>query len=533
MPITDQLRLMADAHPDEVAYHVLGGGSLTFAAWEIDSNRLARGLVAAGIRKGDRVAVALPVEEALRWLVAYAAVHKAGAVAVPVNPRLADREVAAMLEHCEASAVVAAGDLVARSVGYGAGLTGLELVIDASSGVPEAGGNPPAQGEPAVREEPGTAGSGAAGSGSGSGRGPVSWHDILAVDGSTFQVETSEDDLADILYTSGTTGKPKGVAVRHRSASLLPTNLPAWTGQVWLHSSPLFTFAGVSFVYNPMKLGMTALYQPHFDAGEWLDAVEEHEPTAVFLVPAMAQLLVAHDRFAAAKLGSVKLCAIGSAPLAPATLRRMQERMPDAAVSNSYGMTEAGAAYCAMPQGESLKRIGSVGKPMPPMEVRCVAEDGSDAPAGEIGELLIRLPGNQREYFNDPEATAQTWAGGWLHTGDLGRLDEDGYLYIAGRKKDVIIRGGNNVHATDVEAVLLEHPGVAEAAVVGVPHEVLGEDVAAFVVAVGGAQLDEGDLRRHCLERLADYKAPRKFVFVPGLPRNATGKVQKHLLTMP
>jgi acyl-CoA synthetase (AMP-forming)/AMP-acid ligase II len=503
MPLTDQLRLMADAYPGEIAYRVLGGPELSFAQWEGDSNRLARALVARGVRKGDRVAVGLPPEEALRWLVAYAAVHKAGAVAVPLNPRLAEREVAAMLGHSGTRALVAAGDLAAQVASIAGELPLLELVV--------------VVGEPTSELRPQTA----------------TWSEMVVGDDSTFQVEVAEDDLADILYTSGTTGTPKGVAVRHKSASLLPTNLPSWSGEIWLHSSPLFTFAGVSFVYNPMKLGMSALYQPRFDADEWLDAVESYRPTAVFLVPAMAQLLVKSERFETALLDSVKLCAIGSAPLAPATLRRMQDRMPSAMVSNSYGMTEAGAAYCAMPEGESLKRVGSVGKPMPPMEVRCVDAGGSDVPAGEVGEVLIRLPGKEREYFGDPEATARTWEGGWLHTGDLGRLDEDGYLYITGRKKDVIIRGGNNIHATDVESVLLEHPDIAEAAVVGVPHDVLGEDLAAFVVPVAGSRPTPDELRRHCLAHLAEYKAPRRFVFAEELPRNATGKVQKHLLEVP
>jgi len=201
--------------------------------------------------------------------------------------------------------------------------------------------------------------------------------------------------------------------------------------------------------------------------------------------------------------------------------------MPEAAVSNSYGMTEAGPAYCAMPKGESLQRIGSVGKPMPPLEVRIVDSDDKDVATDEIGEALLRLPGREREYYRDPDATASTWDGGWLHTGDLARLDDDGYLYIVGRKKDVIIRGGNNIHAADVEAVLCEHPQVLEAAVIGVPHEVLGEDVAAVVVLTSGASATVDDLREHCAARLADYKVPRRIVLAEDLPRNATGKVLK------
>jgi acyl-CoA synthetase (AMP-forming)/AMP-acid ligase II len=289
----------------------------------------------------------------------------------------------------------------------------------------------------------------------------------------------------------------------------------------------MFTFAGIGFIYNPMQLGLSGVYQPKFDAGRWLRAVEELRPMMCFIVPSMAQLIVAHPSFADADLTSIQLCAIGSAPLPPATLVAMQERMPEAAVSNSYGMTEAGPAYCAMPKGESLRRIGSVGQPMAPLEVRFVDDEGQEVERGEVGEVAIRLEGRQREYYRDPEATAGTWKDGWLHTGDLGRMDDDGYLYIVGRKKDVIIRGGNNIHAVDVEAVLHDHSAVLDAAVVGMPHKVLGEDVAAFVVLTPGSSVTPEELQVHAAARLADYKVPRYIEIVDELPRNATGKVLK------
>jgi acyl-CoA synthetase (AMP-forming)/AMP-acid ligase II len=210
----------------------------------------------------------------------------------------------------------------------------------------------------------------------------------------------------------------------------------------------------------------------------------------------------------------------------------LQERMPQASVVNSYGLTEAGPAYITMPPEEAGRRVGSVGKPMPPMEVRVVdAETGDEVPAREVGELLVRLPGKRREYYKDDGATAATWTDdGWLRTGDLAYLDEDGFVYISGRIKDMIIRGGNNIYATDVEAVILEHPAVQEAAVVGVPHDVLGEDVGAFVVPKRGADVDVSSLQAFCEERLADYKRPRRVWLVDELPRNATGKVMKHKL---
>ena len=496
--LTDHLRAMAGAFPDRVAYVVVDGQEMTFAQWEAESNRLARSLMDAGLEKGERVSLYIEAPEALRFMVAYSAVHKAGAVAVPTNTRLSESELARLLGHAEVAMVLCDQDRAPTAHQLETTLSSVRRVLVA----------------PAAEE---------------TGDPAWSWGETAGADDSAHvQVPLGADDLADILYTSGTTGTPKGVAIRHRNVALIPgAPNPHLSGGCWMHASPLFTFAGIGFVYNPMQLGLYGVYQPRFDAGRWLEVVDERRPQFVFLVPSMAELLVAHPAFEKVDLSSIELCAIGSAPLAPATLRAMQERMPEAAVSNSYGMTEAGPAYCAMPKGESLKRIGSVGQPMPPLEVRFVDDDGAEVPHGEVGEILLRMAGRQREYYRDPEATATTWKEGWLHTGDLGRLDADGFLYIVGRKKDIIIRGGNNVHAADVEAVLLDHPCVREAAVVGVPHAVLGEDVAAVVVLVPGSEATSAEIREHCAERLADYKVPRRIETASELPRNATGKVLK------
>jgi acyl-CoA synthetase (AMP-forming)/AMP-acid ligase II len=300
----------------------------------------------------------------------------------------------------------------------------------------------------------------------------------------------------------------------------------------WLHGAPLFTFAGMSFIYNPMKLGLTGLYMPKFDVDHWFDVVENDKPMMIFLVPAMAELITASPRFEGADLSGPMAVSIGSAPLAPATLKKLQDRMPQASVINSYGLTEAGPAYITMPKEEADKRIGSVGKPNPPMEVKVVdPETDADRPPLAVGELLVRLPGKRREYYKDDGATNAAWTpDGWLRTGDLAYLDEDGFVYISGRIKDMIIRGGNNIYATDVEAVILEHDAVQEAAVIGVPHQVLGEDVGAFVVCKPDAALDTEALLAFCAEHLADYKRPRRVWFVAELPRNATGKVMKHKL---
>jgi acyl-CoA synthetase (AMP-forming)/AMP-acid ligase II len=484
--IPDQLRWLAAHHPDEVAFEIASGACLTARDWQCRSSQLGRGFVSRGVVAGDRVVLLVAPEDGMQFVVAYAATHKAGAVAVPLNVRLTAPEVTRLLGHCEPRLVVVSPQLRA-------------LV-------------PPAY--------------------------PVLETGALASayddDASDLQVRRTADDLAEILYTSGTTGAPKGVAIEHGNSALQVYNEPTWSGQPWLHASPMSTFAGLAFVYQPIRMGMRTLYLPQFDPRAWLRVVAAAQPPMAFLVPAMVELLLAvpEEERAGCDLTSLQMVSVGSAPIAPATLLRLQELVPGATVSNSYSMTEAGTAYCVLPRGELARRPGSVGRPLPPAEIRVVDSGGERLPAGEMGHIVIRPAGKPRRYFRDDAASAALYRGEWLHTGDLGHFDADGYLYITGRDKDVIIRGGNNVHASDVEAVLYAHHDVQEAAVIGVPHPVLGEDVAAVVVRRAGSALTADELIDFAREQLADYKVPRVVEFRESLPRNATGKVLKRELKL-
>jgi acyl-CoA synthetase (AMP-forming)/AMP-acid ligase II len=490
--VPDQLRHMAAAFPDEVAFTVLGdgpgAGDLTFGDWHGTAARLARGLVAAGVQQGDRVALLTVPDDGLRFVTAYAAAHMAGAVAVPVNVRLSPKELSGILEHAEPAAMVVSPAL--------------------ADGRPEVSSL-----RAVVRTD--------------------DWDDLLDGDDSEFQVETAPDDLAEILYTSGTTGMPKGVAIRHSNSALVVSTKPDWSGNAWIHASPMFTFAGLTFVYQPMRMGMRTLYQPKFDVAAWFQEVAARKPMAAFLVPAMVELLLADPAGENADLSSLSMVSVGSAPIAPATLLRLQRLLPNAMVTNSYSMTEAGTAYCVLPPGELEKRPGSVGKPLPPAEIRVVDDEGAELPPDEVGEIVIKPAHSPRFYYKDPDATSALFRGDWLHTGDLGKFDADGYLYVVGRIKDVIIRGGYNIYASDVEGALYQHPAVREAAVVGKPHPVLGEDIAAYVVLKEGADATVDDLIGHCKEHLADYKVPRSLEIRDALPRNATGKVLKRALVEP
>ena len=490
MPLqVDQLRWMADRLGDEVAYvDLLRDEELTFARWDDESNRFARHLISIGVRPGDRVALLLESTWACRWMVAYAAIHIAGAVAVPVNTRLTGREVTTVLAHAEPTVAVTSRTLAGLLPPIGSVITVDDDVI---------------------------------------------WLRSLEHDGQRLDPPVDDGDLADLMYTSGTTGLPKGIAVRHRNTHIIPNGEPKWTGDSWIHASPLFTFAGITFIYNPMKLGMRGLFMSRFDAGRWLEIVEHRRPTMAFLVPSMVQLLVNDPAFEESDLSSLTLVSIGSAPLAPSLQWRLADRLPNTSVTNSYSMTEAGTTFTLMPPSEIRNRPGSVGLVLPPSEIRICDPDGNSVPADEVGEVLIKVGDGHREYYQDPEATARTWRGGWLSSGDLGKIDADGYLYIVGRAKDVIIRGGNNVHATDVEAVLFEHPAVADAAVVAIDHPVLGEDVGAAVVLGSDHDVDAAELTAFCAERLADYKVPRSIWFVDELPRNAMGKVLKRDIHRP
>ena len=483
---------LAGTFPEGVAWRNLADGTeLTLASWHRRSNGLARGLQERGLEPGDRVGLLIGNDQPLEWLVSYLGIHKAGGVAVPLLARLGPVEVSRILADAGASVALCSDvtDEVRATVG---------TVVST-----QAGAEPPTS--------------------------DLRWSDLLSSDDRDLEPAFGPDDVADIMYTSGTTGRPKGVAISHAGLSTTDRVPSTWLRLGFMSSSPFATTSGSLLVSGPLRSGLSGWFLPRFSADAWLAAVERERPVSAFLVPAMVELLVASPGFTTADLSSLAVVTIGSAPIAAATLRRFGEGLGGADVLCGYGMTEFGAVT-AMPMGDRGRHLGSVGLPLPGVEIRIRDGDGNTLPAGEVGRVHIGGMRPARSYVGHREERGpeSPWIDGWLQTGDLGYVDQDGHLWIVGREKEIIIRGGHNVVPGEVETALFEHPAVVEAAVKGVAHPVLGEDVAAWVVVLDDTSTE--DLRAFLLARLADFKVPRRITVVDTLPRNESGKVVKSLL---
>ncbi len=505
--LPDHLRTVAGRFPDRAALRVAGASTagdtafteMSYAQWDGRSNAVARGLQGAGVARGDRVALFVGNDSAPLYQVAYFAVLKAGAVAVPVNPRVARRELEHMVSDSGAIAIVAGPGELDRVRALPAPSPDRRLLVIG-----------PAASKPGERD----------------------WSDLVDGDTADFQVDVGPDEIADILYTSGTTGLPKGVAATHRSALVSHPLMPIDRPIALLHSIPLATFLGTHGTQTLcLRLAVTNLLLPTFDAGRFATLIDSQRPAWIVMVPAHALLLIESGMLDEIDTSSVRMLIYGSAPMPHHAVQRLTTAFPRATLMNGYGLTEGGTSVVTMPPGEALRRPGSVGRPLDADVVRVVDDTGNLVPVGTVGEVAIKVEAGQRYYHNDPEATAATWRGDWVQSGDLGYFDDDGFLYLVDRKKDVIVRGGYNVSSIEVESALHEHPDVIEAAVTGVPHRILGQDVAAVVRLRPGGALDVASARAFLADRVADYKRPRRIVVCDGpLPRTAMGKLDKTAL---
>jgi long-chain acyl-CoA synthetase len=456
--------------------------------------RLAGGLAAAGVRAGDRVVVCMT--NCPEVLLCYAAAWRCGAVPVPIISAVTPPELRHVLTDSGAVLAVASP-------------ASLPLVAEAARELPVqvvlAG---PSRDENAQ----------------------VLLADLEAgPDGPL--VPRADDDLAALLYTGGTTGRAKGVMLTHagveRTARARAQVFASSDAVDLLLPLPLSHVYGLLNAVTRMHLpepGFVAL-QRRFDAAQWITLAEQHRPQAGALVPSMLQLLLRQD-LESADLSSLRYITTGGAPLPVAVREEFERRVGGVRVCDGYGCTEVTSTATMNPY--RAPRSGSVGLPLPDVELRVVDEEGTPLPPGQDGEVCVRSPGVMLGYWRDPEATAATVVDGWLHTGDVGHLDDDGYLYVVDRLKDLVIRGGFNVYPRDVEDVLLEHPAVAQAAVVGRPDAVYGEEVVAFVALRGAATPDE--LVAFCAERLGRHKHPREVHVVPDVPLTSVGKTDRKAL---
>lgn len=359
---------------------------------------------------------------------------------------------------------------------------------------------------------------------------------VLAEESHPFtELTMNADDTAVVMYTSGTTGKPKGVMLSHRNifetAEIWSDSMQMTAADRMYICTPLFHCAGSHvFAVPTMLKGGTVIIEEAFSPDQTLKNLVETKATIFFGVPAMYTILLNKPELKDYSFEQLRLFCYGAAPMPYELVKRLKDTFSNVKVQNLYGQTENSPAASSLLDDVALVKIGSVGKPLARTEIQLVDPNGEAVPLGEVGEICVRGPQVMKGYLHAPEETAHTIRNGWLYSGDLGKFDEEGYLYIVDRKKDMIIRGGENIYPIEVEEVLYQMPQVLEAAVVGVPHEVYGEVPKAFVVVKEGEQLTEEDVLHYCRTQLAKYKLPYEVDFLVQLPRNASGKVLKHTL---
>jgi long-chain acyl-CoA synthetase len=486
------LRESAARCPDKPCL-LIDGGTVTYADVDRGSARAAAGLLALGLQRGDTVAVQL--ENSADFVFFYFGILRAGLVMVPVNPLLRGPEIEHMMIQSGAKALLTNGARTSE-------------VVQAAGSVPVYVVGAAVAGCRALAE-------------------------LYANDGFDDVVPTSSEDTAVLLYTSGTTGRPKGAELTHLQLLMNANTSGALFGfgpeDVSLAVVPFFHVYGLSLIGVAVRYASTLTVLPRFEVNAALEVMERDHVSIMFGVPTMYHALLQQD-VRGRDLSAFRLAVSGGAAIPGEILREVEDRF-GVLLLEGYGLSES-CATATFNRSKEDRRFLSIGKPIWGVEVRIVAEDGSRLPRGaeHVGELIIRGHNVMKGYRNDPAATAMTLREGWLHSGDLGYEDEDGYLFIVDRKKDLIIRGGYNVYPREIEEVLYSHPDVSEAAVIGKPDERLGEDVLAVIVRRTGSKVTSEEIIDYCKERLAAYKYPREVRFIDEMPVGSTGKILKKAL---
>ena len=484
----------------EYTYVTFKDRRATNAETILRAQRLATVLRNKGIGAGDRVVVMMP--NCPEVMEAFHAIWRIGAVISPFTPKLGSREVGYQIEDSGAVAAIASSDTAPVIAEATAGIDGFQhLLVFGPGGVDRA-------------------------------------HDITGEVASAepfeHMVDLDPDDMAVLLYTSGTTGNPKGVMLSHRSTAfnaeaLSRRNRSFEPGSKTLAVLPLSHGYGVLMMNTWSIWGASIHVLPQWDVAAAFEAIQRHRIQHLSLVPTMFSDMVSFPDRERFDTSSLETSGSGGAFL-PDDLRLEFERTFGVMVRDGYGMTEYCSVVCCYDFEDDPHRPGSVGTPIDDTEVRIVDFNGNDVPAGVDGELLVRGACTMTGYWNKEEATRTTIRDGWVHSGDVAHLDEDGYIYITGRTKDLIIKGGENISPKELEEAIQEHPAVAVVAVIGVPHERYGEDICAVVLRMPGATVTEDEIKSHASDYVTKFKVPSHVVFLDEMPTTHSGKVQKNKL---
>lgn len=506
MSIVEGLKTSVARTPNKIAC-ICGDKRLTLKEIDERVNRLSNALSELGISRGDRIAI-LSLN-CHRFFELYFSIPQLGAAVVPINFRLQPQEIKYIVDH-SGSRVVAVDPTLAPLIEAVRGeLESVEHFILMSD----------------ERRER-----------------YIAYADLIDRSASQFDAPSvGDEELLGLFYTSGTTAEPKGVMLSHGNmlANIRHSDpyLDRQPDDVFLHTAPMFHLADGAAVFSNTANGATQVFIPRFDATAVLEIIARERVTFTVLVPTMINFLLQHPELESYDLSSLRHITYGASPIAPDLLRRAMKKF-GCGFGQGYGLTEASPLLTVLTREDHIitdarseRRLASCGKPVNGVDVRIVKEDGSDARPGEVGEIIARGPNIMLGYWKRPDDTEEALRGGWLHTGDLATIDEDGYIYLVDRKKDMIVTGGENVYSTEVEAVLYAHPAVKEAAVIPIPDHDWGEAVHACIALRDGKQATAKELIEFCRERMAGYKAPRSIEFIEGeLPKGGTGKILKKQL---
>ena len=502
MKITQCLRRNALIKGHDVAL-ICGSEKLTWSELANRSARLAALLTALDLGKGQ--SVAMLADSCIEYFEFHFGVLWAGGMMVPLNTRLSDPELNEILADADTQILIAAPPYLERARALVTKSTSTKLIEIGAADV------------------------------------AVDYHQLMARQSPINDVEQDSSEIAALVYTGGTTGRAKGVALSHgnivANALVAMNTMEFHADMIYLHATPLFHTAGSGRVFSTAITGGRGVILPKFDERQVLQAVAEHKITHLLLVPTMINRLVNHPDFDNTDLSSLTNISYGASIMPEALLKLVMNKLPGVRFTQSYGMTELSPSAAYLPpqyhtlSGPNSGKLTSIGIPVHSAEIRIADEQDREVARGQVGEIQVRGPMVMQGYWKQPELTAQTLKGGWMHTGDAAYMDDDGFIFLVDRFKDMIISGGENVYSGEVENALYEHQAVKECAVIGIPHPEWGESVHAIVVLHPGAESDSDELIAHCRERIAGYKVPRSISFRDQpLPLSATNKIHKPTL---